>query len=464
MNDKKSNRLPALLLALTLFLLPMPSLAALAESADTSGITTPSDLPTECPAVTEEPALPPDSSDPTAPPADKPDCPYNITFGMPKGWSNAETAELVIRIQDKGQAGWTKVEIKLGSEWTDITERFAEAESDKITLSVTDNGKAVVRVTDAHGNLYKESVAVRHFDREAPAVTAGIDDLLLHVEAVDKLSGVAGIQVNGLLFTTLENGALNVRMEDVLNQYDKLAIRAYDAVGNFSAPVTLDNPYYGQPLPEATPAPTDAPKPTKKPSGGSGGKPTKKPQTTAAPVPVVTSAPETSTEYIILGPGMPFASAGNMNTLDVLYSAHTNKQFISVQSRSGETYYLVIDYDKPIDADAELYETYFLNLVDDRDLLAVLDEEEKPTPTPEIIYVTPEPTAIPAAHEPPAETQPSGVSPSMLLLVIAVLAGGGVLWYFKQRRQGQRSLPPMPDYELEDEDEEDADEDESEGE
>ena len=39
---------------------------------------------------------------------------------------------------------------------------------------------------------------------------------------------------------------------------------------------------------------------------------------------------------------------GNMKTVDLLYSKATNKQFITVQTRKGETYYLVIDYDKPL--------------------------------------------------------------------------------------------------------------------
>ena len=64
--------------------------------------------------------------------------------------------------------------------------------------------------------------------------------------------------------------------------------------------------------------------------------------------------------------GKPFSMGGNMKTVDLLYSKATNKQFITVQTRKGETYYLVIDYDKPLDKDGEQYETYFLNLVDDR--------------------------------------------------------------------------------------------------
>ena len=80
---------------------------------------------------------------------------------------------------------------------------------------------------------------------------------------------------------------------------------------------------------------------------------------------------------------MPYLADGNGHTLDVLYSAATNKQFITMQTKSGNTFYLVIDYDKPIDEAAEMYETYFLNLVDERDLMALMSEEEKPTATPQ---------------------------------------------------------------------------------
>ena len=93
---------------------------------------------------------------------------------------------------------------------------------------------------------------------------------------------------------------------------------------------------------------------------------------TFVPTAEPTAQPTAMPEYIQTGPGQAFTGSGNMHTLDVLYSAHTNKQFISLETKSGQTYYLVIDYDKPIDEEADIYETYFLNLVDDRDLLALL--------------------------------------------------------------------------------------------
>ena len=46
-----------------------------------------------------------------------------------------------------------------------------------------------------------------------------------------------------------------------------------------------------------------------------------------------------------------------------------------VQTKNGNTFYIVIDYDAPINEDEEQYQTYFLNMVDESDLLALLDED-----------------------------------------------------------------------------------------
>ena len=66
--------------------------------------------------------------------------------------------------------------------------------------------------------------------------------------------------------------------------------------------------------------------------------------------------------------GTGFTENSSAVTRDLLYDKHTNKQFITVETRNGHTLYLVIDYDKPLDEDGEQYETYFLNLVDESDL------------------------------------------------------------------------------------------------
>ena len=66
---------------------------------------------------------------------------------------------------------------------------------------------------------------------------------------------------------------------------------------------------------------------------------------------------------------------GNAYTRDLLYDKAQNKQFITVQTNNGNTSIIVIDDDAPINEDEEQSLTYFLNMVDESDLLALLDED-----------------------------------------------------------------------------------------
>ena len=169
-----------------------------------------------------------------------------------------------------------------------------------------------------------------------------------------------------------------------------------------------------------------------------------KPDPNATPEP--TPEPVIEKEYITLGPGMPYQSDGNSHTLDMLYSAATNKQFITLQTKSGNTFYLVIDYDKPIDEDAELYETYFMNLVDERDLLSLMSDEEveayeaepDPTPTPQIVYVTPEPTVAPepVATDPEPEKTDNSKMTGIIALVAILAIGGIAVFLFTKKKKG----------------------------
>ncbi len=483
----------------------------------------PTEEPTETP--TEEPATEPaeePTEEPTTEPTDTPVQPtpvimdqlFKIEIVAPKNWTNDKTRKVRVKVWQLTDETWARAQYKLDNgDWVKIKEKFTLLDGYYyVDLELMDNCLLTVRLNIESGVFMDEKKEIRIFDRTAPVVTAGFNDTLLHVEALDDLSGTAGAQVNGLLFTTLENGKLDVRMEDVLLTYKQLAIRAYDYAGNFSDPVVLDNPYYvsATPTPKPTAKPTVKPtekpttKPTKKPTGTGTATaepdPTREPVTvaTATPVPeytqypypyqvpyqtaepvvivitpepVVTPEPEVRTEYVPIGPGQPFTSGGNMQTLDVLYSAATNKQFITVQSRNGQTYYLVIDYDKPIDEENELYETYFLNLVDDRDLMSVLSEEEiVPTPTPEIIYVTPEPTSMPlptaVPSTEPEKPEKQGMNQTgILALLVLLLAGGGAAFFFMKKKKGNVPANRMLDESSfdDDEDEEEEESDEEDG-
>ena len=128
-------------------------------------------------------------------------------------------------------------------------------------------------------------------------------------------------------------------------------------------------------------------------------------------------------------------------------------------------------YDKPIDEENELYETYFLNLVDDRDLMSVLSEEEiVPTPTPEIIYVTPEPTSMPlptaVPSTEPEKPEKQGMNQtSLLALLVLLLAGGGAAFFFMKKKKTNAPKSRMLDESSfdDDEDEEEEESDEEDG-
>ena len=176
-------------------------------------------------------------------------------------------------------------------------------------------------------------------------------------------------------------------------------------------------------------------------------------------------APEPTIE-----PGEGFSEEGQFVTRDLLYDENTNKQFITVQAKGGSTFYLVIDYDKPVDEEGEQYETYFLGVVDEADLLAAFEETGGELPTcsctekcaagavntdcpvcatnmTECAGVEPEPEPEPT--EDPAPEPDAGFPAGTLLLALAVVViGGGVGWYFKiyRPKQEQAAAQAEEDY------------------
>ena len=381
---------------------------------------------------------------------------YAVKFSYTSEWSRQTQELLKITIVDKYQSGYAKVEIRIDSDaWQNVTGDMSNDHTYKFYL--WKNCDVSVRITDKTGKQHTQKKTIEIFDHTNPTVKAGIRSTMLHVEAADGQSGIAGVKVNDLLFTTLVDGKLDIQLQEMLNGYEKLRVYSFDNAGNTSETVVLTNPYYLAPTvqPTATPEPTTTPKTTKKPSSGSSS--TKKPdatsipETTATDEPVVTAAPVV-TPYIV-GPGQPYINSGNMQTLDMLYASYTNKQFITVQTKNGETYYLVIDYDKPIDEDGDVYETYFLNLVDDRDLLDVIDEKDVPTPTPTIVP-TPTPTSVPVVTDPVVPPEEPDNTPMMGMAVLALVALGGIGFWFINNKGGKPSRNSAePEYD----DEEDED-------
>ena len=182
-----------------------------------------------------------------------------------------------------------------------------------------------------------------------------------------------------------------------------------------------------------------------------------------------------------------FTPDGNMTLIDDFLqieapatedSEQIEKQFITVQSKAGNTFYIVID------RNGETENVYFLNLVDEADLMALIEGEETEPIIPTCVctdkcvvgsintncevcattmsecagkepVVEPEPTE--PVDEEPKEEKGFNFIPIVILLIAA--AGGGAFYWFKIRKPKEKTAgnSDLDDYDF-GQDDEDFDE------
>ena len=180
--------------------------------------------------------------------------------------------------------------------------------------------------------------------------------------------------------------------------------------------------------------------------------------------------------------GQPFSEESEIYTRDLLYDQDAHKQFITIQDRDGNTFYIVIDYDSPVSEEEEQYKTYFLNPVDLADLGGLAEDGGETEPAvcictdkcaagavnttcpvcavnmTECVGKEKEPEALvePTApvEEPAKKNNLGGI---VVVLLIVALAGGAAFYIFKMKKnkpktKGNTNLDDY-DYGTEDEDE-----------
>lgn len=132
-------------------------------------------------------------------PAQEECAPYRIVLTAPGGWNRSNSAIITVNVKDEQNLGWYQMAYRMNDgDWTDCEQLFDKS---KAEIAVHENGTFTFRITDPHGHTFEESTRVAVIDRSAPTVKASISGTTLQVEVQDDLSGVAGVQVNSMLFT-----------------------------------------------------------------------------------------------------------------------------------------------------------------------------------------------------------------------------------------------------------------------
>ena len=152
---------------------------------------------------------------------------------------------------------------------------------------------------------------------------------------------------------------------------------------------------------------------------------------------------------------------GNLTLVDdyhTSYSDGSGQQFITLVSKSGNTFYLVID------RNAKGQQTvHFMNLVDEADLLALMEEEDADAYTAEKKAAEQDKLkaeeeakkaaeeAAASGEEQPKENKVTKIASGFLgVVVLIALAAGGIFYAFakqKQKKQAEKeALDPDANY------------------
>ena len=154
---------------------------------------------------------------------------------------------------------------------------------------------------------------------------------------------------------------------------------------------------------------------------------------------------------------------GNMTIVsDISGEAANEKEFITVVSKNGNYFYIIIDRS----ADGE-NTVHFLNKVDEADLLSLLSENEReaylqaqqpaatPEPTP-MPTPTPTPTPVPSQEPQPVETDARNEARATVLIGLIALMAVLIILFLRSKKGGKSSAKGsvnLDDYDFGDDDE-----------
>ena len=327
-------------------------------------------------------------------------------------------------------------------------------------------------------------------DTTPPELTASLDGDTLKIESSDDNSGVEAVFVDGNRINSLTNGAASVTLKDYAGTEKQVSVYAQDYAGNRSKTVKFENPYYEEPAPTEKPAAA-----TQQNQGGTAAKPAQ--AQAASPGSTNSNAGNSNSGSSHSGnssntgtntgantggntasgtnggspgsqegtasaiPDGAFTPEGTGTVLDTATGEDGDKQFYTITSEDGNVFYLIIDGKR------DGNNVYFLNGVTEADLMALAKKDGdtmSAIPAEDVCTCTEKCAAgevdtacpvckndlkgctgkkKPAETEEPAQAeQPKkdkGSAGTVIFIIIALLAAGGVGYYVKIVRPKQQA-------------------------
>jgi len=192
---------------------------------------------------------------------------------------------------------------------------------------------------------------------------------------------------------------------DITKNNEYISIQAEDLSGNKSPTIQIKNPYYIPILNTAD-------------------------ETASITVEIPKSEQPKTSESAIPN-GKPFTPGGSGTVMDNATDGD-GKEFFTVKTEDGSVFYLIVDRQRNTD------NVYLLNAVSEEDLIALAEKNGKTIKPGNISAI---PTAeqdttngqnLPSSEKPkPEKTASGGINMTYIIIGIAVIAAGGLGYYFK---------------------------------
>ena len=331
-------------------------------------------------------------------------------------------------------------------------------------------------------------------DTVSPVLTEVLDGETVNIASSDDNSGVEAVYIDENRVNSLTDGAASVTLKDYAKTGKEVSVYALDYAGNRSETVKFDNPYYEEPAAETQDgAPKEQSTGTMQtmsagaPSSGTAG------TDTPDDPPASTSGGNTSSsgdsdngnadqnsetadsgggtneESTSAIPEGAFTPDGSATVLDEAAGEADDKQFYTITTEAGNVFYLIIDGRRDTD------NVYFLNGVTEADLMALAEKSDggmSVIPAADTCTCTEKCEAGKVKTECPVckndltgcagkEAEPSepeqaqqkepqkdtGSMGTILFVVIALLAVGGIGYYVKIVRPKQQAADEDEDFE-----------------